>query len=70
MNTKTLAAAIAATLVFSSGCATETQRAMTAAGQPCGKKQVLYCVESGSRGTDGVCRCLSQEATQNSLNNL
>jgi hypothetical protein len=33
-------------------------------------KQVLYCVESGSRAGDGDCRCLSQEAAQGSLDNL
>jgi hypothetical protein len=53
------------TLLVLSGCA-----AQPVPTQSCGVKQVLYCVESGSRASDGDCRCLSQEAAQGSLDNL
>jgi hypothetical protein len=51
-------------------CATAPERAQRMSPESCGKKQVLYCVESGSRARDGTCRCLSQEAAQGSLDNL
>jgi len=58
------------TLLVLSGCAAQPDRVNRASPQSCGMKQVLYCVESGSRARDGVCRCLSQEAAQGSLDSL
>jgi hypothetical protein len=54
------------TLLVLSACAAQP----THVTHSCGAKQVLYCVESGSRGSDGDCRCLTQEAAQGSLDNL
>jgi hypothetical protein len=56
---------LAVTVLLFSGCASQP-----VARQSCGAKQVLYCVESGSRASDGDCRCLSQEAAQGSLDNF
>jgi hypothetical protein len=58
------------TLLVLAGCAAQPEHASQTLPQSCGMKQVLYCVESGSRAQDGVCRCLSQEAALGSLDNL
>jgi hypothetical protein len=61
---------LGAALLILSGCAAQTDLVTRASSQSCRAKQVLYCVESGSRASDGDCRCLSQEAAQGSLDNL
>jgi hypothetical protein len=58
------------TLLALSGCAAQPGQVSRVPAPSCGAKQVLYCVESGSRAGDGDCRCLSQEAAQGSLDNL
>jgi hypothetical protein len=58
------------TLLVLSGCAVRPEHVSRVPAQSCGVKHVLYCVESGSRASDGDCRCLSQEAAQGSLGNL
>lgn len=70
LNTRPMIIVTLATLLSLSGCRAQTQRATSVTPQSCGSERVLYCVESGSRATDGVCRCLSQEAAQTGLDNL
>lgn len=61
---------LGAVLIAFAGCATQSPNAISVMSRECTAKQVRYCVESGSRPEDGVCRCLTQEATRTSLESL
>jgi len=69
-NRASAAALIAATWVFLSACAAHPERARSFTPPSCGGGRVAYCVASGSRAADGVCRCVSQESAQTTLDNL
>jgi hypothetical protein len=69
-NGASAAALIAATLVFLGGCAAQPERARDFTPPSCGGGRVAYCVSSGSRAAEGLCRCISQESAQTALDNL
>ena len=65
-----LRALLGTLLIALAGCAAQPPSTARAMSARCGTKHVLYCVESGSRAEGGVCRCLTQDAAQISLESL